>query len=82
MHPCVGVSVGEETCLPIMTATDIATDGLGLMLTVWDFSWLPFVYSIQAHYLILKSVSLEYLDTTSFDDIFPAIITRNECFKN
>ncbi|KAG1873441.1 hypothetical protein C8R48DRAFT_694491 [Suillus tomentosus] len=35
---------------------DITTDGLGLMLTVWDLSWLPSAYSIQVRYLILKSV--------------------------
>ncbi|KAG1829355.1 hypothetical protein EV424DRAFT_1382408 [Suillus variegatus] len=36
------LAVREETCLPIVTSTDITTDGLGLMLTVWDLSWLPF----------------------------------------
>ncbi|KIK93463.1 hypothetical protein PAXRUDRAFT_788045 [Paxillus rubicundulus Ve08.2h10] len=37
---------------------DITTDGFGFMLSVGDLTWIPFVYSLQARYLIFKPVEL------------------------
>lgn len=37
---------------------DITTDGFGFMLAVGDLAWVPFVYSLQARYLVFKPVEL------------------------
>lgn len=37
---------------------DITTDGFGFMLAVGDLSWVPFVYSLQARYLVFKQIEL------------------------
>jgi hypothetical protein len=37
---------------------DITTDGFGFMLSVGDLAWVPFVYSLQARYLVFKPVEL------------------------
>jgi delta14-sterol reductase len=37
---------------------DITTDGFGFMLAVGDLLWVPFVYSLQARYLVFKQVEL------------------------
>jgi Delta14-sterol reductase len=37
---------------------DITTDGLGFMLIVGLLTWLPFVYSLQARYLVFKQLEL------------------------
>ncbi|KIJ11285.1 hypothetical protein PAXINDRAFT_15821 [Paxillus involutus ATCC 200175] len=42
----------------IFTTMDITTDGFGFMLSVGDLTWVPFVYSLQARYLIFKPVEL------------------------
>lgn len=39
-----------EEC--ILTTMDITTDGFGFMLAFGDLSWVPFVYSLQARYLV------------------------------
>lgn len=36
----------------ILTTMDITTDGFGYMLAFGDLSWVPFVYSFQARYLV------------------------------
>lgn len=36
----------------ILTTMDITTDGFGYMLAFGDLSWVPFVYSLQARYLV------------------------------
>ncbi|KAL0572203.1 erg24, C-14 sterol reductase [Marasmius crinis-equi] len=36
----------------IFTTMDITTDGFGFMLSVGDLAWVPFVYSLQARYLV------------------------------
>jgi delta14-sterol reductase len=36
----------------ILTTMDITTDGFGYMLAFGDLSWVPFVYSTQARYLV------------------------------
>lgn len=36
----------------ILTTMDITTDGLGFMLVFGDLCWVPFVYSLQARYLV------------------------------
>lgn len=37
---------------------DITTDGFGFMLAVGDLVWVPFVYSLQARYLVFKQLEL------------------------
>jgi delta14-sterol reductase len=37
---------------------DITTDGFGLMLSIGNLSWVPFVYSLQARYLAFHPVEL------------------------
>ncbi|KAJ7067028.1 ERG4/ERG24 ergosterol biosynthesis protein [Mycena amicta] len=36
----------------IFTQMDITTDGFGFMLAVGDLAWVPFVYCLQARYLV------------------------------
>ncbi|KAI0078209.1 ERG4/ERG24 ergosterol biosynthesis protein [Panus rudis PR-1116 ss-1] len=42
----------------IFTTMDITTDGFGFMLAVGDLAWVPFVYSLQARYLVFKPKDL------------------------
>ncbi|KAF9056808.1 ergosterol biosynthesis ERG4/ERG24 [Rhodocollybia butyracea] len=42
----------------ILTTMDITTDGFGFMLAVGDLAWVPFVYSLQARYLVFHPVEL------------------------
>jgi Delta14-sterol reductase len=42
----------------ILTTMDITTDGFGFMLSFGDLVWVPFIYSIQAHYLAIHPVHL------------------------
>lgn len=35
-----------------MTTMDITHDGFGFMLAFGDLAWVPFVYSLQAYYLV------------------------------
>lgn len=37
---------------------DITTDGFGYMLSFGDLAWVPFVYSLQARYLVSNQVEL------------------------
>ncbi|KIJ14122.1 hypothetical protein PAXINDRAFT_79778 [Paxillus involutus ATCC 200175] len=37
---------------------DITTDGFRFMLSVRDLTWVPFMYSLQAQYLVFKPVEL------------------------
>lgn len=39
-----------EQC--ILSTMDITTDGFGYMLAFGDMAWVPFVYSLQARYLV------------------------------
>ena len=36
----------------ILTTMDITTDGFGFMLVFGDLTWVPFIYSLQARYLV------------------------------
>ncbi|KAI5119289.1 hypothetical protein M0805_008068 [Coniferiporia weirii] len=45
----------------ILTTMDITTDGFGFMLAVGDLAWVPFVYSLQARYLVFKQIELGWL---------------------
>lgn len=36
----------------ILTTMDITTDGFGYMLAFGDLSWVPFIYTLQARYLV------------------------------
>lgn len=39
---------------------DIISDGFGFMLSVGDLFWVPFVYSLQARYLVFRPMELGY----------------------
>lgn len=43
---------------------DIITDGFGFMLAVGDLAWVPFVYSLQARYLVFNQIELGPIYTT------------------
>lgn len=45
----------------VFTTMDITTDGFGFMLAVGNFLWVPFVYSLQARYLVFKPVEFGLL---------------------
>ncbi|KAF8440029.1 ERG4/ERG24 ergosterol biosynthesis protein [Boletus edulis BED1] len=47
----------------IFTTMDITTDGFGFMLAVGDITWVPFVYSLQARYLVFRPVELDIAST-------------------
>lgn len=47
----------------ILTTMDITTDGFGFMLSVGDLTWVPFVYGIQARYLVFHPVPLGVVNT-------------------
>ncbi|THH31180.1 hypothetical protein EUX98_g2997 [Antrodiella citrinella] len=49
----------------ILTTMDITTDGFGYMLSVGDLAWVPFVYSLQARYLVFNQVELGTAWTTA-----------------
>ncbi|XP_069750371.1 delta(14)-sterol reductase TM7SF2 isoform X2 [Narcine bancroftii] len=36
----------------VLTTMDIVNDGFGFMLAFGDLSWVPFTYSLQAHFLV------------------------------
>ncbi|CAK5269380.1 unnamed protein product, partial [Mycena citricolor] len=42
----------------IFTQMDITSDGFGFMLSVGDLAWVPFVYSLQARYLVFNPIVL------------------------
>ncbi|KAI0283992.1 ERG4/ERG24 ergosterol biosynthesis protein [Russula aff. rugulosa BPL654] len=42
----------------VFTTIDIISDGFGFMLAVGDLLWVPFVYSLQARYLVFQSKDL------------------------
>jgi len=45
----------------ILTTMDITTDGFGFMLVFGDLAWVPFMYSIQARYLVYHDPHLQPL---------------------
>lgn len=45
----------------ILTTMDITTDGFGFMLVNGDLAWVPFMYSIQARYLVNNDPHLSHL---------------------
>ncbi|KAI0311507.1 ERG4/ERG24 ergosterol biosynthesis protein [Amylostereum chailletii] len=45
----------------ILTTMDITSDGFGFMLAVGDLLWVPFVYSLQARYLVFNPKELGLL---------------------
>ena len=49
----------------IFTTMDITTDGFGFMLAVGDLAWVPFVYSLQARYLVFNQVELGPIATVA-----------------
>lgn len=44
---------------------DIVTDGFGFMLSVGDLLWVPFVYSLQARYLVFRPMELGYASSAA-----------------
>jgi len=49
----------------IFTTMDIISDGFGFMLSVGDLAWVPFVYSLQARYLVFKPLELGPISTAA-----------------
>ncbi|KAI0667606.1 ERG4/ERG24 ergosterol biosynthesis protein [Trametes maxima] len=49
----------------IFTTMDITTDGFGFMLAVGDLAWVPFVYSLQARYLVFNQIELGPVKTAA-----------------
>ena len=45
----------------ILTTMDITTDGFGFMLVFGDLAWVPFMYSIQARYLVYNDPHLSMI---------------------
>ncbi|XP_069036304.1 delta(14)-sterol reductase TM7SF2 [Lepisosteus oculatus] len=45
----------------VLTTMDIVHDGFGFMLAFGDLAWVPFTYSLQAHFLVRHSHSLSML---------------------
>ncbi len=41
---------------------DITTDGLGFMLVFGCLCWIPFVYSLQARYLVFQPLEMGALN--------------------
>lgn len=44
----------------ILTTMDITTEGFGYMLVFGDLCWVPFTYSLQAHYLVTNDPGLPF----------------------
>ncbi|TAQ87842.1 hypothetical protein B7494_g3822 [Chlorociboria aeruginascens] len=42
----------------VLTTMDITTDGFGFMLAFGDIVWVPFIFSLQAHYLSVYPLTL------------------------
>lgn len=42
----------------ILTTMDITSDGFGFMLAFGDLAWVPFIYSLQARYLVNHTTDL------------------------
>jgi len=38
----------------ILTTMDVTTDGFGFMLAFGDLVWVPFTYSLQARYILVR----------------------------
>ncbi|KAH9887459.1 putative C-14 sterol reductase [Xylariomycetidae sp. FL2044] len=73
----------------ITTMMDIATDGLGFMLTFGDIVWVPFLYSTQCRYLSVYPVELGWLGIAGLTAvcalglyIFRAANTQKNTFRN
>ncbi|KAJ7037473.1 ergosterol biosynthesis ERG4/ERG24 [Mycena alexandri] len=49
----------------IFRQMDITSDGFGFMLSVGDLVWVPFVYSLQARYLVFTPVELGAVRTAA-----------------
>lgn len=50
---------GQYNEAGFLTMRDIATDGLGFMLTFGDLVWVPFLYSAQCRYLSVYPTPLD-----------------------
>ncbi|GMH35464.1 hypothetical protein BSKO_03332 [Bryopsis sp. KO-2023] len=48
----------------ILTTMDITTDGFGFMLAFGDLTWVPFIYAIQAKFLVDQPVDLDPIHAT------------------
>jgi delta14-sterol reductase/lamin-B receptor len=59
----------------ILTTMDITTDGFGYMLAFGDLAWVPFIYSLQARFLVeddpeLSSAALVLISLVHFFGLF------------
>lgn len=49
----------------ILSTMDITTDGFGFMLAFGDLAWVPFIYSLQARYLVDHDPMLSLLQVAA-----------------
>jgi delta14-sterol reductase len=49
---------------------DITTDGFGFMLCFGDMAWVPFIYSLQARYLVDHDPNLSLLQIVGILTIY------------
>lgn len=72
----------------ILTTMDITTDGFGFMLAFGSLSWVPFIYSLQARYLVdydpkLSAISIAGIAALHFLGfyIFRASNSQKDAFR-
>ena len=58
----------------ILTTMDITSDGFGYMLCFGDLSWVPFIYSLQARYLVDYDPHLSFFQVNKYPIIFSNLI--------
>jgi hypothetical protein len=56
LFPSLSVSIQEA----LLTTMDIIHDGFGFMLAFGDLVWVPFIYSLQAFYLVTHPHELSW----------------------
>ena len=54
----------------ILTTMDITTDGFGYMLVFGDLAWVPFIYSLQARYLVDHDPALPLYQVAAFAAVY------------
>lgn len=68
--PWLTVRVFQEA---ILTTMDLMHDGFGYMLAFGDLVWVPFTYTLQAHYLV------SHPNPLSLPVLSAIVILKREC---
>jgi delta14-sterol reductase len=53
----------------ILTTMDVTTDGFGFMLIFGDLAWVPFIYSLQARYLVNHDPGLSRIGLLAAEEV-------------